>query len=404
MKSQWKKYAAIGISIFLLYLCIYYWPTVENIVRAILGAAAPLFIGCVIAYVVNIPMSFFERHYFPKSESKFVKASRTPVCMIIAFLIIAAVITTVSLLVIPQLGGCIRIVFNKLPGVINDAIIWLEGLEIVPDNFFDSIEEINWMEKILEFFNVLVSGVGNVAVFVKNVVFSVFSILITTFLATIFAIYLLLAKKKVLSASGFFMRKFSKIKHYDKAVHVFETANNSFHQYIVGQCTEAVILGALCTIGMLILRLPYAPMIGSLTAVTALIPIAGAWIGGGVGAIMIFTVSPIKALIFLIFILVLQQLENNIIFPKVVGTSLGMPSLLVLAAVTIGGGLAGVIGMIVSVPLGATIYKLLREHMENSRASDNKKCADTEQDGAAVCDAPTEQEPCPAENSEKEEN
>ena len=149
--------------------------------------------------------------------------------------------------------------------------------------------------------------------------------------------------------------------------------DDCFHRYIVGQCLEAVILGVLCIIGMLLLRMPYATMIGTLVGFTALIPIAGAWIGTGIGVFMILTVSPVKALIFLIFILILQQLENNLIYPKVVGSSMGLPGIWVLAAVTVGGGVMGIPGMVLWVPLTAAFYRLIREDVQKKaqlRAAD----------------------------------
>ena len=150
--------------------------------------------------------------------------------------------------------------------------------------------------------------------------------------------------------------------------YVLGIVNDCFRKYIVGQCTEAVILGVLCTIGMLLLRLPYATMVGALIAFTALIPIAGAYIGAFVGAFMILTVSPAKALIFLIFIVVLQQLEGNIVYPRVVGSSLGLPGIWVLAAVTVGGGVLGIPGMLLGVPLMAAAYKLIRDDVNKGLA------------------------------------
>ena len=139
--------------------------------------------------------------------------------------------------------------------------------------------------------------------------------------------------------------------------------NDSFHRFIVGQCTEAVVLGVLCIIGMWIFRFPYAMMIGVLIGFTALIPIAGAYIGAGVGAFMILTESPLKSLLFLVFIVILQQLEGNLIYPRVVGSSIGLPGIWVLAAITIGGGLMGIPGMLLAVPIMATLYRLLRDDM-----------------------------------------
>ena len=149
--------------------------------------------------------------------------------------------------------------------------------------------------------------------------------------------------------------------------HVLKTLNECFRSYIVGQCLEALILGALCTLGMLVFRFPYAVMVGTLVGFTALIPIAGAYIGAFVGAFMIFTVDPLKALLFLVYIVVLQQIEGNLIYPRVVGTSLGLPGIWVLAAVMIGGHVDGVVGMLLGVPLCAALYRLLREDVARRR-------------------------------------
>ena len=154
---------------------------------------------------------------------------------------------------------------------------------------------------------------------------------------------------------------------------MLEVLNDSFSRYIVGQCVEAVILGTLCTLGMLVLRLPYATMVGTLIAFTALIPVAGAYIGGAVGALMVFSVSPVKALIFLIFLVILQQVEGNLIYPRVVGSSLGLPAIWVLAAVTVGGGIMGIAGMLLGVPVAAALYRLLKEDVNKPQSSDADK-------------------------------
>ena len=149
----------------------------------------------------------------------------------------------------------------------------------------------------------------------------------------------------------------------EKFYYVAGVVNQSFHSFIVGQCTEAVILGLLCMGGMLQLMLPYAAMIGCLVGFTALIPVAGAYIGAVVGAFMIFTVSPVKAVIFIAFLVALQQLEGNLVYPRVVGSSIGLPGVWVLAAVTVGGGVMGVGGMLLGVPLAAAAYQLLKNDM-----------------------------------------
>lgn len=159
------------------------------------------------------------------------------------------------------------------------------------------------------------------------------------------------------------MNRYISAEKCAKINHILEVINNSFHLFIVGQCTEAVILGVLCAVGMLILRLPYAPMMGAVIAFTALVPIVGAFIGGAVGVFLIMMESPMQAIIFLIFLVVLQQIEGNLIYPRVVGSSIGLPGIWVLAAVTIGGGVFGIFGMLLAVPLAAAAYRLLREHI-----------------------------------------
>jgi len=187
-----------------------------------------------------------------------------------------------------------------------------------------------------------------------------FSGIVTAFISVIFAFYLLVSKDRIAGQLDRIQIRYLKKTWYDKIRYGLCVFNDCFRRYIVGQCLEALILGTLCMVGMMILRLPYAAMVGSLVAVTALIPIAGAYIGAAVGAFMILTVSPMKALIFLIFLVILQQIEGNLIYPKVVGTSLGLPGIWVLAAVTIGGGILGIPGMLLGVPIAAAVYRLLR--------------------------------------------
>ena len=182
----------------------------------------------------------------------------------------------------------------------------------------------------------------------------------TAVVSIIFSIYLLLGKEKLGRQISLVMKTYLKPAWYSHLVYFLETLHSCFRRFVVGQCTEAVILGLLCMGGMMLLRFPYASMVGALIGFTALIPVAGAYIGAGVGAFMIFTVSPFQSLFFLIFIAILQQLEGNLIYPKVVGSSIGLPGIWVLAAVTIGGGVLGIGGMLLAVPLAAALYQMLR--------------------------------------------
>ena len=373
MKIEWKTCLKIGISAFLLYLCIHYLESFTNFIKTLIGAAFPLIIGAVIAYLINILMTFYERHYFPKSVKPSIIKSKRPVCMTFAVITLLAVAALVIGLVVPQLISCIELIIYELPPAISKVISWINSLDILPDDIMSVVTSIDWKSKIGQIAGMLTSGIGSVMDVVISAVTSVISGVVTSIIAFIFAVYLLLCKDKLGNQFNRIMNNYSKPVWNEKIHYVASIIDDSFHRYIVGQCTEAVILGILCTIGMLILRLPYAPMIGAFIAFTALIPIAGAYIGAAVGAFIILMESPVKALIFLIFIIILQQIEGNLIYPKVVGSSMGLPGIWVLAAITIGGGVMGITGILISVPIAATIYKLIRNDLAKREKEENSE-------------------------------
>lgn len=367
MKLEWKTCLKVGVSIFLLYLCISYWKVAANLLGGLVSAASPLIIGCAIAYLINILMSLYERHYFPKSQKTLVIKSRRPVCMAGAIITLLAVVALVIGLVVPQLVSCVTLLVNLLvsevPGWMSSVLRWLDGLGFVPQDIINSLASIDWQSKIGQILSILTSGIGSVMDVVISTISSVFSGLVTGLLSVIFSLYLLMSKETLCGQANRLLKRYLKEHWYARVRYAYDILHDCFRRYIVGQCLEAVILGLLCTLGMWIFRLPYATMIGALMAFTALIPVAGAYIGAFVGAFMILTVSPIKALFFLIFIVVLQQLEGNLIYPRVVGSSMGLPGIWVLAAVTIGGGVMGILGMLLGVPLAAAIYRFVRNDM-----------------------------------------
>lgn len=366
MKVTWKACAQVGISVFILYLCIFYWQNVASILTALFGAITPLFLGCAIAYFVNILMTLYESHFFISSDHIFIQKSRRPLCMILAFATLLAIIALIICLVVPQLSSCIQLLLSALPGVMKDLTNGIEKLNILPENMMTSLSAIDWQTRIGEVLKNIISGLGNVMGILGTMISTILSGIVTIFMAVIFAIYLLSGKEKLGRQSKRLMYRYMSKNLYEKCIHFLTVLNSCFRNYIVGQCTEAIILGLLCMTGMFLLRLPYAAMVGTLIAFTALIPVAGAYIGAGVGAFMILTISPAKAIVFLIFIMVLQQIEGNLIYPRVVGSSIGLPALWVLAAVTVGGGIMGIGGMLLSVPIAATAYQLLREDVYRS--------------------------------------
>lgn len=378
MKITWKNCFKVGVSAFLLYLCIYYWGTIAGIVGTAISAFTSLLVGLCIAYVLNLLMGFYERHYFVKLTGKrIIEKTRRPVCIAASILSLLSVIAFVVYLVVPELISCITFLISEIPPLIESILSsnWVQNN--IPEDIMKTLASIDWGTYVSTLFNAVTAGIGDVVNIVIATLSSVISIVVTIFLSIVFAVYILLSKDKLIKQSKLIMRRYMPRKTRKRTLYVLSVLNLSFRRYIIGQCTEAIILGALCTIGMLIFRFPYAGMIGALIGFTALIPIAGAYIGAIVGSIMILTVSPIKALLFLVFILVLQQLEGNLIYPKVVGDSIGLPAIWVLAAVTVGGALFGIPGMLIGVPFTATLYRLLREDVYKEQTEKTVKPSET---------------------------
>ena len=367
MKPEWKTCFRIGVCVFLLYLCIHYWPQASVMLTALFKAAVPLIAGCAVAFVVNILMGRYERFFFAKSNKKVIVSARRPVCLVLAYLTVIALLALVIGLVVPQLVSCVKLIIAVLPGALDKCVNYLQTLEFMPKSIGELLDSIDWKSRLGEIASLLGNGVGGVMGTVIQTVSAVLSGVFSALVSFMFSIYLLLGKEQLSRRCKRVMKHYMRESAYDKSIYVAGVLNDCFRRYIIGQCTEAVILGTLCIIGMLILRLPYATMIGALVAFTALIPIVGAFIGAGVGAFMILTVSPIKAVIFVNFIVLLQQVEGNLIYPRVVGSSIGLPALWVLAAVTLGGGVLGISGMLIAVPITAALWRILRDDLNRPR-------------------------------------
>ncbi len=363
MKIEWKTCCRIGLSIFLLFLCVHYWNTAVGLFLLAFKAAVPLLTGCAIAYMVNILMSLYEKYYvlFRAKKGGAADKGRRSVCMAAAFLTLFAAAALLVKMVVPELVSCIQLLGVKLSEVIGQYGDSRFLPALLPEETLKALASMDWEKTIQQATRFLSSGISGAVGTMTSMVASLFSGMVTCLVGFIFSVYLLSGKEKLQSQGLRLMRSYLRPEWNRKILYVLRVLNDSFHHYIVGQCVEAVILGSLCAGGMLILRMPYAVMIGTLVGFTALIPVAGAYIGAGVGAFMILTVSPLKAVLFLVFIVVLQQVEGNVIYPRVVGSSVGLPGIWVLAAVTIGGGLSGVLGMLLGVPIAASLYRMLRE-------------------------------------------
>ena len=361
-KKRIKRYIPFLLLTVAAVLLIIYFKSVTAAVGAVLSIIAPLVIGCALAYAFNLIMRRLEKIYFPNSRKRAVIASRRPVCLVLSLLAVVLLITLLIVIIVPEIGNIFRVLSDSFPVYAATAQEWLAEAEVKFPAAGEFIRE-NIDPKKFDIKNITETIIN----FAKNGAFSSAISVITSFfggvvncvVGLIFAGDILLNKEKLASQADRLMRSYMKPKSEERFRYFCATADKCFSSFIVGQCTEAVILGLLCAIGMAILRIPYASTIGTLIGATALIPIVGAYLGAAVGALMIVVVDPIKALWFLIFLVILQQVEGNVIYPKVVGSSVGLPGMWVLAAVTVGGGLGGIGGMLLGVPAAATVYKLL---------------------------------------------
>ena len=357
----------ILLTVLIAFVCIRYWSAAEAAVRIAVSAASPLLVGAVIAYIVNILMNFYEGK-LPISPKL-----RRPVCMLLAFLTLALVVVLLFSMIIPELINCLQLILEKLPGALRTAYTWMDenfnvSAYLTDQNIISTLENLNIQETVKKIVSALMSGVGGAMGSIVSGVSSVASAVATAFIALVFSVYLLLGKETLTGQLTRLVKTYLGETALNRLVYLSRTVDNSFHSFIVGQCLDAVILGALCIIGMTVFRFPYAMMIGCLVGFTALIPIAGAYIGAAVGAFMIFTVNPLQALLFVVFLVVLQQLEGNLIYPKIVGASIGLPGIYVLAAITVGGGVMGIPGMLLGVPVTAALYRLVKDNLTEKEA------------------------------------
>lgn len=382
MKIEWKYCWRLGLTGLLLYLAIHYWTGLAHLAELCIGASAPLILGFVLAYMVNIPLRFFERKLQLERRFPELGAAANPVYVLLTLAVVVGVFCLVGKLVVPELARSVRLMYLQVSG-------WAQSLDLenvgslsqlyalLPQEVLDWLQNTNWENAVKQAVQFLTHGVGGTVNWVVNAVGSVFSTIVTWALALVFALYLLLGRDTLLKQGRRLLDTYLRPKDQKWVHYVFQTMDECFHGYIVGRCFDGVILGVLCIVGMTVLRLPFALAIGTLVGVTAFIPIAGAYIGAVVGALLILTISPMKALIFLIFLIILQQVEGNLIYPKLVGTSIGLPGVWVLAAITVGGGMMGIVGMLISVPIVATLYKLLQQDVRQ-RSHKLRKKAETE--------------------------
>lgn len=376
-KNMKKLYRLLVFAAFLC-LTVIYIKEVTGMVVTLLDIVKPFIIGAAMAFVLNIPMRFIEKHCFGKSQNKYAVKLKRPVSILLTLIAVFLLLTFVVLIVVPQITETIIELGHRIPVFVNQVILEAERIFAENPQLLAELQElenveIDWSGMLSTLGGFLKNGVGSVVASTVNVAGSIIGGIVNVFVAFVFALYLLSGKEKLGNQADRTLKAFLSAKAYTRIKKVLAILNHNFSSFITGQCTEAVILGMMFLIVMSIFGFPYAVLIGVLITVTALIPIVGAFIGCAVGTFLIMIDDPVKALWFLVLFLVLQQIEGNLIYPHVVGSSVGLPSVWVLVAVSVGGSMMGVLGMLIFIPLVSTVYMLTREAVNTRNAADPVK-------------------------------
>lgn len=365
IEIDYKKTLKLVIIAIIAYWILNHYQIVLSLLSKLLSVLMPFIIGCMIAFVLNVLMIRIEKQLSKVIVNPKLKILKRVLSILGSIALVVGVVAVIIILIIPELVSAIKVIALSLPEVIDNLQNWTDSHSIYLPQLENLINQIdveslgNELSKFAktEFSGMLDSTIDILAVIVNGIVNFV--------LGLVFAIYILMSKETLKDQTKRLINAYLPSKVADNIFEVARLSRTTFSNFIIGQTVEAFILGALCTIGMIILGLPYAPMVGSLVGITAFIPIIGAFIGGAIGAFMIFTVDYMQAFIFIIFLVILQQLEGDLIYPRVVGSTIGLPSIWVLFAVTVGGSLWGITGVLLGVPIVSVIYSLVKIQVKN---------------------------------------
>ncbi len=364
----------------LLVLALLKFDLILSALLALLSALTPLFLGFAIAFVLSTPCNVIEKWLQRHTPDRADQYAR-PIAVLSAYILLIVVIGGLLSFVIPQIGDSILVFLGRLEGAVLNlqatvsAIINTLDLEMLKNINLDFSQLSGYINQIL---SSMADSMGNAAGHMVALTSALFGYVVTLVLSIVFSIYILSSGDNLYCQYHRIVRAYLPPTHAQRVIRITDISRTTFSNFISGQLTEAVILGGLCTLGTLFIQADYAPLIGVIIGISALIPVAGAYLGAILGAFLLLMVSPYKALIFLIFLTVLQQIEGNIIYPRVVGTSIGLPGIWVLAAVTVGGGLFGLLGILLAVPIVSILYTLLREDV-NTRLSPQESPSESQE-------------------------
>ena len=360
-KKTVKRILLIITFTVLLIWAIYNHKLLFKYIGELYSLISPFVIGLCIAYVVNVIMRPIERLWLKllsKCKGKWVEKMKRPICLLLSILLVIGIILAVIFIIMPELSDSVSSLVSMVPSYVSEVESWWEALALRLDKYGVELPQFSFDTD--KFIQILKDGGTAVLNTTLSATTSIVTAVINIVLALAFSIYVLAQKETLKRQSKKVLAKLMKPEKMQKLLDMLDLINRTFTNFITGQLTEAVIIGVLCFIGMSIFRMPYAPAISVLVGFTALIPVFGAFIGTAIGAFLILLVKPIQAVWFVVFIIVLQQFEGNLIYPKVVGKSVGLPGIWVLVAVTIGGNAMGVVGMLISVPLCSVLYVVAR--------------------------------------------
>ena len=356
MKTDSIKKPIIIISYgIILYFIVNNMSTFLGYISSFLKILSPLIIGAVLAFIINLFLRFYEKKVFVNVKDKWKKAKR-PVCVIMSYLTFSLIVFIIVRFISPRLEESIKTLTSSIPSYVNSISDFFYSLTLE-----NKITEELW-NKVIENFGLIITNASqflNTALpKIFNVTKTVTSSVFDVFIGLVFSVYMLLSKEKLVGILKKVLRAHTKEEFSQSVIGVFRKANKIFRSFVGGQLTEAAILAVLCYIGMSIFKMPYAPLISVIIGISSIVPVIGAIVGTIPCALLILLENPMMAIWFVIFIVLLQQFEGNVIYPRVVGSAIGISGFWVLLAVTLGGGLFGISGILLGVPLMAVVYSV----------------------------------------------
>lgn len=371
MKGRSRKDIILIITyIALIIFALVNFEKIISVFGYIINILFPFILGIIFAFILNVLNNFIEKRVFGKIKpGKVWSKIKRPLSITLSLVLVFVIIFLVINLLIPQLRSSVSLFINTLPEYKEDIVGILNKFDAEPNTIEVVSDYLDNFGKIVT--DYIKDNSQDVITVTTEVVGSVVSVVSKGIISIVFAIYVLAQKENLIRQINKFMNAYLKPKTINKIKTISNLANRTFSNFVSGQCLEALIFGSLCFVGMLIFRIPYALPIAVLLGFTALVPIFGAIIGTALGAVLIFMVSPVKAIIFVVFVLIIQQIENNFIYPKVVGKSIGLPGMWVLLSVTVGGSVGGLIGLIIATPLCSLLYALVSQ-IVNDKLNKNK--------------------------------